>query len=504
MSPSLRASGSQPAAPRVLGRYALFDEIARGGMATVHFGRLLGPAGFSKTVAIKRLHPVYASDVDFVTMFLDEARLAARVQHPNVVPTLDVVADFGEVALVMEYVPGEGLSKLVAGHRAAHARIPLPIVGALLDGILAGLHAAHEAKNERGEPLHLVHRDMSPQNVLVGADGVVRVFDFGVAKAVDRLSETKAGHFKGKLAYAAPEQFDGSPLDRRVDVYATGVVLWELLTGRRLFAGQGDLQLIAAARAGAIDPPSRWAPDLPPGLDEVVLRALAADPDRRFATAFDLALALEGLLPRAGSRALAEWVRVEARDALDRRARTVEAIERESVATTTDVSTILRASVPPMATPTARIGSVTTHASLGVSRNGRSGTKRAALIASVGGIGLVVGLALPWLRGAEAHSTLGQTRTSPQVPRERAAEDRAASTAAEDRAAEVAPPPSSPRAVAVAPKPAAKAPPASVLAVPPPSASSPPAERAIAPAESCAPPYTIDARGIRKPKPHCL
>src|SRR5262245_51026591 len=170
----------------VIGRYALHGELASGGMATVHLGRLLGPVGFSRTVAIKRLHAQYAQDPEFVSMFLDEARLAARIRHPNVVPTLDVVATSGELFLVMEYVPGESLSRLARAARDRMERMPPRIVSAIMSGVLHGLHAAHEAKSERGEPLGIVHRDVSPQNVLVGTDGVARVLDFGVAKAAGR------------------------------------------------------------------------------------------------------------------------------------------------------------------------------------------------------------------------------------------------------------------------------------------------------------------------------
>ncbi|HEY2366157.1 MAG TPA: serine/threonine-protein kinase, partial [Polyangiaceae bacterium] len=210
---------------RVVGRYALYEEIAAGGMATVHFGRLLGPVGFSRTVAIKRLHPQFAKDPEFVSMFLDEARLAARIRHPNVVPTLDVVATQGELFLVMDYVQGESLSRLIRATRERQQRIPVRYVASIITGALHGLHAAHEAKNERGEPLRIVHRDISPQNVLVGSDGVARVLDFGVAKAAGRFHTTREGNVKGKLPYMSPEQLRGQLVDRQTDVYAAAVCL---------------------------------------------------------------------------------------------------------------------------------------------------------------------------------------------------------------------------------------------------------------------------------------
>jgi serine/threonine-protein kinase len=235
----------QPNAPIVIGRYALYDEIASGGMATVHIGRLLGPVGFSRTVAIKRMHANLAKDPEFVSMFLDEARLAARIRHPNVIGTLDVVALAGELFLVMEYVHGESLFRLMKAARDAGSPIPLPIVSAIMVGVLDGLHAAHEATNEREEPLGIVHRDVSPHNVIVGAsDGLARVLDFGIAKAADRTHSTQDGQIKGKLSYMAPEQLASEAVDRRSDIYAASVVLWEAIAGRRMLSGEGELKSV--------------------------------------------------------------------------------------------------------------------------------------------------------------------------------------------------------------------------------------------------------------------
>ena len=198
--------------PLLVDRYAIYDAIASGGMATVHLGRLIGTAGFLRTVAIKRLHSQFAHDADFTAMFLDEARLASRIQHPNVVSTLDVVMNDNELLLVMEYVRGESLSRLI--RRARDRGVPLPprVVVAIMSGALHGLHAAHEAVDEKGALLGLVHRDMSPQNVLVGTDGVARVLDFGVAKAAGRVHTTRDGDIKGKVLYMPPEQLSAEPL----------------------------------------------------------------------------------------------------------------------------------------------------------------------------------------------------------------------------------------------------------------------------------------------------
>jgi serine/threonine protein kinase len=255
----------------VVGRYALFGEIASGGMATVHFGRLLGPAGFSRVVAVKRLHPQLAKEAEFVSMFINEVRLAARVQHPNVVATLDVVEDGGELFLVMEYVHGESLAQLIRAARKRGLHVPPAIASSIVCGLLHGLHAAHEATSETGEPLGIIHRDVSPQNVLVGTDGVTRVLDFGIARAARRLQNTREGQLKGKAAYLAPERIHGHEADRRTDVYGAAVVLWETLTGVTLFDGDNDAAVLAQIVSGSVSPPSSLAPDIPPVLEAITL-----------------------------------------------------------------------------------------------------------------------------------------------------------------------------------------------------------------------------------------
>jgi serine/threonine-protein kinase len=249
-----------PSLRRTVGRYLLGEQIAFGGMASVHLGRLEGGAGFSRLVAVKRLHPQYASTPDVEAMLLDEARLAARTRHPNVVPILDVVSHEGELVLVMEYVHGEALSKLLRAARARGAHVPAPVASAIVSGLLHGLHAAHEARDERGRPLDIVHRDVSPQNVLVGADGLARVADFGIAKAAGRLQSTRDGQLEGKLGYMAPEQFLTSEIDRRVDIWAAGVVLWECVAGERLHDGDQPGLVMNAILQGSAAPcssPSR-------------------------------------------------------------------------------------------------------------------------------------------------------------------------------------------------------------------------------------------------------
>jgi tetratricopeptide (TPR) repeat protein len=326
---------------RKLGRYALYDAIASGGMAKVHLGQLLGPVGFSRTVAIKRLHPHLAAEQEFVNMFLDEARLAARIRHPNVVPTLDVIAEDGELLLVMEYVQGESLGKLLGALTRRGERIAPRIASAILCDALNGLHAAHETRDEKGQPLHIVHRDVSPQNIVVGTDGMSRVVDFGIAKAVRRLQTTRTGQVRGKVAYMAPEQLTDGTSDRAVDVYAASVVLWEALTGRRLFAADTDGALVRRVLDGPVEPPSAGMVSGDTGpltlrvyreVDAVVLRGLAKRPEERFPTAKAMAEALEQCLPPSPRAAVGEWVERVAEDVLAERARLVAAIEADAPA----------------------------------------------------------------------------------------------------------------------------------------------------------------------------
>lgn len=312
--------------PLVIGRYVLLEELASGGMATVYIGRLVGPAGFSRTVAIKRLHPHLSKDPEFVAMLLDEARLAGRIQHPNVAATLDVVAQNGELFVVMEYLHGETLSRLLRAARSRAEAIPPDVAVAILCGALQGLHAAHEAKGERGEPLGLVHRDISPQNILVREDGTAVVLDFGVAKATGRFHETSDGRVKGKLPYMAPEQVRNGSLSRRTDVYAAGVVLWESLVGSRLFKGDNDGEVLERLLFGTIEPPSAHAA-LDTSLDKVVLKALERQPEKRFSSAREMALALEEALRPALASRVSSWMAELVGHKLEERAQRMAELE---------------------------------------------------------------------------------------------------------------------------------------------------------------------------------
>jgi serine/threonine-protein kinase len=312
-----------------LGRYELFDEIASGGMATIHLGRICGAGGFSRAVAIKRLHLAHASAPEQAATLLDEARLASRIRHPNVLTVLDVVVEDRQTCIVAEYVHGESLHHLLEAAKARGEKVDPRIASAVVGSALLGLHAAHEATDAKGAPMDIVHRDVSPHNLMVDVDGVTRVVDFGIAKATGRLQDTTDGSIKGKLPYMAPEQLKRRPVSRRVDVYAAAVVLWETLAGSRLFQADNNGAMIAQILQGNVPPPSTVA-SVPAAVDAIVARATARDPAVRFATALEMAQELEAAVPPASPRELGEWVQHLAHEAIDERAALLRAVEESA------------------------------------------------------------------------------------------------------------------------------------------------------------------------------
>ena len=284
-------------------RYELLVELAAGGMATVYLARLGGAGGFQRLYAIKRLHPHLAHEKEFVEMFLDEARLAARIHHPNVVPILDEVYAGAGYYLVMEYIEGETLARLLGRQASMGDRIPVRVGARIVLDTLAGLEKAHALRDEFGEPLNIVHRDVSPQNVMVGVDGTSRITDFGVARAATRLTTTRAGQLKGKLGYMAPEQAQGEDIDLRVDVFAVGVILWETLTGRRLFKGKPDAPDAQTLKRLLYEPIPKLQQvdsDISPAFDTICDKALSRDPAQRFASCGEFADALETVMQQCG------------------------------------------------------------------------------------------------------------------------------------------------------------------------------------------------------------
>jgi serine/threonine-protein kinase len=262
-------------------------------MANVYLAAVQGSLGFSKLVVIKKARPELTQDPEFVAMFLDEARLAARLNHPNVVQTLEVGQDGDTYFLAMEYLDGQTLSRLRAH---AWANFTLPLQVRVLADALAGLHHAHEARDFDGTPLEVVHRDATPQNIFVTFNGVVKVVDFGIAKAIDSSSETRAGVIKGKVTYMAPEQVLGQRVDRRADIFAVGIMLWESIAGRRIWKGTPEMGILDALTRGRIPSIREAAPDAPEVLARACELALAVEREDRYATALEMQEALLGFL----------------------------------------------------------------------------------------------------------------------------------------------------------------------------------------------------------------
>jgi serine/threonine protein kinase len=302
-------SGSGPdakAAPPVaggtyfLGRYRVVDEIGVGGMASVHLARMDGPGGFQKWVAIKRIHPHLVEDETFVNMFLDEARVAARISHPNVATVFELGKHDDTYWIAMEYLHGEPLREVMRRTEELGQPMPPEIACRVIADAAEGLHSAHELLGRNGEKLQLVHRDVTPHNLFVTYDGCTKVVDFGIAKFSSRMANTRAGTLKGKLAYMSPEQVAGEAIDRRTDVFALGVVLWELTTGQRLFRMENDLDTLAKVQECNVPRPSSIVRGYPIDLEKIVLKALAKNKNERYRTSRELSRALQSLLMRRG------------------------------------------------------------------------------------------------------------------------------------------------------------------------------------------------------------
>lgn len=296
-------STSQSLAPgKELGRYELLLPVAQGGMATVWAARQKGSRGFQKTVAVKTMLPALSDDPMFERMFLDEAALAARIHHPNVAEILDLGEQDDILYIVMEWVDGEALSVLARASKKSDIFIPNRITLRIAAQACMGLHAAHELRDENEQLVGLVHRDVSPQNILVTYDGHVKLVDFGVAKATNRSSgETSAGQLKGKIPYMSPEQAKGGNVDRRTDIFAMGIVLYKLTTGIHPFAGDTDLVTMTKIISQPALPPRARNPRFPADLEQVLMKCLHKDPDKRYQTMLELERAVQEVLVREGT-----------------------------------------------------------------------------------------------------------------------------------------------------------------------------------------------------------
>ncbi len=276
-----------------VGDYELVTRLAAGGMAELFVARRGGLQGFEKFVVLKRILPQLAGNADFVEMFLQEARIAATLEHPNIVQVFDFGQAGHDYFFVMPYVHGRDLLAVLRASHQLDRRLPLGVVIRIATSIAAGLHYAHEHRGFDGQPLDIVHRDISPANVLVTFDGHIKVVDFGIAKAAARTNVTRVGVRKGKAAYMSPEQCRGERLDRRCDIWAIGVVLWEMTMMRRLFRGGNDLALMNRITTMPVEPPSATDPDYPPQLEAIVMRCLQRDREARYDTALQLQRELE-------------------------------------------------------------------------------------------------------------------------------------------------------------------------------------------------------------------
>lgn len=291
---------TQDSPHRSFGRFQLVLEMARGGMATIYLARLQGPQQFEKLVVVKRIHEHQAQDARFVQMFLDEARIAARIEHPNVATVFDLGEQDGAYFLAMEYVHGHNVAEVVRSAVRHEDLLHWSLVVRMVADAAAGLHAAHEARGVDGRCLGIVHRDVSPQNILISYDGHVKVVDFGIAYAAERLTHTASGTVKGKAAYMSPEQVCMEPMDRRSDVFSLGIVLYEAACRRRLFKERLEAATILRVRDAQVPPPRSMNPEIPVALERVMLKALARHPQDRFQTAGAMEEALDQVLHDTG------------------------------------------------------------------------------------------------------------------------------------------------------------------------------------------------------------
>jgi serine/threonine-protein kinase len=458
----------------IAGRYVIGESFASGGTGTVHLGRIVGAGGFSRVVAVKRLFPGIAAHRGFREMLLEEARLVSRIRHPNVVAALDVVEEEQDLYIVMEYVHGPSLAQLLTRARSSAEPIPVEIAAGIVEAVLFGLHAAHEARGEEGLPLGIVHRDVSPQNILVGADGVTRLIDFGIAKAATRMQTTDPGVVKGKLGYMAPEQFLYQPVSRHSDVYAASVVLWEALTNRRLFEGRSKklkeegAGSIRQALETKVVPPSHYRSGIDAELDGSILRGLELEPSDRFPTAEAMALALRRAHAAASPVEIARWLERFAPDELELAEERVRLLEQAPATIAPEGS----------ATPMALVdGSATT------SRHEPPRKARGARFVGLGALALAAAAAAVILGGKTQRHAAADAVSAPTP---------AATVAAFE-------PPSS---TVAAPAPVTQEAPALERTAEP--ASSPARPRRKLAKSPCDPPFTIDANGHKHYHPNCF
>jgi serine/threonine protein kinase len=298
--------------PTSFGNYRLVGLINTGGMAELYLALQEGMEGFTKIVAVKRILPHLAQNAEFIKMFLDEARLAARLEHPNIGRIYNLGETDGSYFMAMEYLPGEDLSRTLEQAGRGGVGVAPEMAALIIQAVADGLHYAHDLKDADGKPLGVIHRDVNPANIIVSYQGAVKVVDFGIAKARSNNAESQTGAIKGKLSYLSPEQARGEVIDRRSDIFCLGIVMWELLTYRRLFKRPHEAATISAILHGDYPSPQKFRPDIPEALERVVMKALAMDPAERYQTASEMSDGLEEYLAhisaRPSAKALATWL----------------------------------------------------------------------------------------------------------------------------------------------------------------------------------------------------
>ncbi len=310
--PSAPSIATPPEVGEAFGQYMVYEQLGEGGMARVHRAEVVGTAGFRKTVALKRMRTITSENPDFVTSFIHEGHLIGKLKHPNIAQAYELGKIDGTYYIAMEFVPGPTLAQVLSQSRRSAGAIPLPIVFEILIQLCDALEHAHDLRDEAGNHLDLIHRDISPMNIIVSRASTVKLIDFGIAKVRGSCVETQAGIIKGKHAYVAPEYTLGTGLDRRVDLWGLGVVAHEMITGRRLFLGETEGETIRNVRLMEIRPPSRTANNISPELDDIVMTALHRDPDQRWqnAGAMRAALTAEARRQRAvvSGAQIREWI----------------------------------------------------------------------------------------------------------------------------------------------------------------------------------------------------
>jgi len=480
-------------ASRVIGQYELHTELAAGGMATVYLGRRTSEQAI---VAIKRLHEhLSRGDADLPNVLLEEGRISQRIVHPNVVATLDVVREGEELLLVMEYVHGETVARLLRGVQIQGLVCPTPIAAAIVHGVLQGLEAAHNTKDEQGRALEIVHRDVSPQNIIVSAiDGVARILDFGIAKAVGTQIHTRTGELKGKIPYMAPEILEGEKATPKSDVWAAAVVLWELLCSKRLFKGESEVHVWGQVLNAPI-PTIAEVIGAPNALDTVLRRALSRDRSQGFQTAAELANAITAATPLASPTEVRAWALDLAKESLELRLNAVSTFEATlrmklppPKVTTLPLNAPIKAVALPFPLPSTEPEVDTSSPSVRSLSASKAKSRRPAIFgAALIVAAAIVGVSVWQFRAHAESSGLG-------------------------RAATVEPPP--PPTVVASPPPTDQTAVASASPPPPPAAaSSAPRNRAkpapaLAPRKvgpsSCDPPYVIDSAGRKIFKLECV